>query len=75
MISTLCFLLFEVQDRNEAFIYCSPGIGWHDNDISFEVAVLHNIEIDFFIQVPFSDGVLLTCSKSTNDTNAMLFDV
>ena len=70
-------MLFEVQDRNEAFICCSPVVGWNDNDISFEVAVLDNIEIGFFIQVPFSDCVLLTCTKAKNDTNAvfLLFEV
>ena len=73
MISMLCFKVFEVQDRNETFIYCSPGIGWHDNDISFEVAVSHNIEIGFFMQVPFSDFGLLTCTKGKNDTKMLCF--
>ena len=68
-------LLFEVQDRNEAFICCSPVVGWNGNDISFEVAVLDNIEIGFFIQVPISDCVLIICTKGKNDTNAVLFVV
>ena len=75
MISVLCILLFEAQDRNVAFSSCSPGIGWHDNDISFVVAVSHNVEIGFFIQVPFTVCVHLNCTKCKNDTNAMLFDV
>ena len=52
-------------------ISCSSVIGCHDNDISFVPTVLHKIENDFFIQVPFSDCVILTCTKAKHDTNAV----
>ena len=68
-----CCLKFKI----EMIISCSPVIACHNNGISFEVTVLHNIEIGFFIQVPFSDCVLLTFTKGKNDTNAvfLLFGV
>ena len=75
IISMLWLLLFEVQDRNEKFICCSPVIGWHENKISFEVAVLHNIEIGFFIQAHFWECGFFTYTNVKNDTNAALFVV
>ena len=63
-----CCLKFKI----EMVISCSPVIGCHENIISFVATVLHKIEIGFFIQVPFWDCVLLTCTKGKNGTNAVL---